>query len=111
MSWGGPFGTCSVLKRCLAKSEYLRDERGQRAQELPVTIPELATMGPSWAPDGTEVMGSSSSSVFRVDALTGQQLRGYREAGGKLSQGKDPNDSGRASSTVGEFSNLPVCRA
>ncbi len=91
------------------KSSELSEARG--AQELPVTIPELATMGPSWAPDGTEVMGSSSSSVFRVDALTGQQLRGYREAGGKLTKGKDPNDSSRAGGMLGDLSNLPVCRA
>lgn len=71
-------------------------------QELPVTIPELATMGPSWAPDGTEVVGSSSSSVFRVDALTGQHLRGYREAGGRLTQGKHEEESNKAGSTVGE---------
>ena len=58
-------------------------------------------MGPSWAPDGTEVLGSSSSSVFRVDALTGQQLRGYREAGGKLTQGKQ-EDTNRAASALGD---------
>lgn len=58
-------------------------------------------MGPSWAPDGTEVLGSSSSSVFRVDALTGQQLRGYREAGGKLSHGKQ-EDNNRAASALGK---------
>ena len=58
-------------------------------------------MGPSWAPDGTEVVGSSSSSVFRVDALTGQQLRGYREAGGALSQGRY-EESKKAASTLGE---------
>ncbi len=78
-------------------------------QELPVTIPELATMGPSWAPDGTEVLGSSSSSVFRVDALTGQQLRGYREAGGKLSQGKQ-EDANRAASALGNPPLLPTSR-
>lgn len=71
-------------------------------QELPITIPELATMGPSWAPDGTEVVGSSSSSVFRVDALTGKRLRGYREAGGRLTQGKSVNDSPKAGSALGE---------
>lgn len=72
------------------------------AQELPITIPELATMGPSWAPDGTEVVGSSSSSVFRVDALTGQRLRGYREAGGRLAQGESGDDSPKAGSALGE---------
>ena len=75
--------------------------KARHIQELPVTIPELATMGPSWAPDGTEVLGSSSSSVFRVDALTGQQLRGYREAGGKLTQGKQ-EDSQKAASALGK---------
>ena len=75
--------------------------KARRIQELPVTIPELATMGPSWAPDGTEVLGSSSSSVFRIDALTGQQLRGYREAGGKLTQGKQ-EDSQKAASALGK---------
>ena len=59
-------------------------------------------MGPSWAPDGTEVVGSSSSSVFRVDALTGQRLRGYREAGGRLAQGKSADDSPKAGSALGE---------
>ena len=59
-------------------------------------------MGPSWAPDGTEVVGSSSSSVFRVDALTGQRLRGYREAGGRLAQGKSGDDSPKAGSALGE---------
>ena len=54
-------------------------------------------MGPSWAPDGTEVLGSSSSSVFRVDALTGQQLRGYREAGGALTHGKQETSEKAAS--------------
>ena len=73
-------------------------------QELPITIPELATMGPSWAPDGTEVVGSSSSSVFRVDALTGQRLRGYREAGGSLTLGKSGDDSPKAGSALGEAS-------
>ena len=74
-------------------------------QELPVTIPELATMGPSWAPDGTEVLGSSSSSVFRLDALTGRQLRGYREAGGELTQGKQ-EDSRKAASALGKLTLL-----
>ena len=79
-------------------------------QELPVTIPELATMGPSWAPDGTEVLGSSSSSVFRIDAVTGQQLRGYREAGGRLTQGKQ-EDSRKAASALGMYIMPVIFRA
>ena len=50
-------------------------------QELPITIPELATMGPSWAPDGTEVVGSSS-----------------------LTLGKSGDDSPKAGSALGEAS-------
>ena len=40
--------------------------------------------------------------MFRVDALTGQRLRGYREAGGRLAQGKSGDDSPKAGSALGE---------
>lgn len=39
--------------------------------------------------------------MFRVDALTGQQLRGYREAGGALTHGKQEN-SEKAASALGK---------
>lgn len=73
--------------------------RDKWLQSLPYTVAELVDNAPSLSKDGALLFGSRHTTVFMVDAASGELVRAFAEVGGALAEVEAP--AGRAVSIAG----------
>ena len=53
---------------------------------MPLSVAELVDNSPSLTKDGALVFGSRHTTVFMVDAATGELMRAFAEVGGAMAE-------------------------